>query len=110
MLLGTFVVCLPAFVTLGTNSETPLLTRQERLELVKHVKTWLDAFRQKNNSEQPLIVGTGAESRHLFLVAINARKPGTLETIDNCRAFNEAGADVALVLTPSYYKSAMTRT
>lgn len=84
--------------------------RQERLELVKHVKTWLDEFRRKNNSEQPLIVGTGAESKHLFLVIINTRKSGTLETIDNCRAFKEAGADVALVLTPSYYKSAVTCT
>jgi 4-hydroxy-2-oxoglutarate aldolase len=78
---------LRGFVVLGSNGEFVMLTPQE--------KYWvLDAARQAIPSEMLMIAGTGCQS--------------TGETVDLTQKAAELGADVALVLTPHYYRKLMT--
>jgi 4-hydroxy-2-oxoglutarate aldolase len=73
-------------VLCGSNGEYVCLTAEERVELVR-------VARQVIPSNRLLIAGTAMES--------------TLETIDLTRRVAQAGADVAIVVTPSYYKGKM---
>jgi len=69
---------LSGYVVLGSNGESVFLTREEKLKLISTVR--------EHSTDKTLIAGTGLES--------------IKETIDY-------GADYALIITPSFYKSAM---
>ncbi|NXK95049.1 HOGA1 protein, partial [Formicarius rufipectus] len=74
-------------VVLGSNGEYPYLAPHERLEVVSRVRRALPRDRL-------LLAGSGCES--------------TQATIELTVSMAEAGADVALVVTPCYYRGAMT--
>lgn len=77
---------LSGFVVMGSNGESVFLTRDEKLRLVEAVK--------KNISEEKLLIaGTGSDSIR--------------ETISLSNDAADRGADYALILTPSFYKSEM---
>lgn len=78
---------LAGYVVLGSNGEGVLLDEGEKLRL-------LEAARQAIPADKLMIAGTGCES--------------TRATIALTRRAAEAGADVALVVTPNYYKGKMT--
>jgi len=71
----------------GSNGEFVFLTVEERVEVVR-------AARQAIPRDRLLIAGSGMES--------------TRETIDLTRRTAQVGADVALIVTPNYYKSKMS--
>lgn len=73
----------------GSNGEFASLNEHERLELVAKSREYL-------SSDKNLLVGSGCE--------------GTLATIDMTNRMAEQGADLAVVITPSYYKGAMDDT
>ncbi|NWS71600.1 HOGA1 protein, partial [Crotophaga sulcirostris] len=74
-------------VVLGSNGEYPYLAPRERLELVSCVRRALP-------KDRLLLAGSGCES--------------TQATTELTASMAEAGADVALVVTPCYYRGAMT--
>ncbi|NWU60539.1 HOGA1 protein, partial [Pterocles burchelli] len=74
-------------VVLGSNGEYPYLSPRERLEVVGCVRRALPR-------DCLLLAGSGCES--------------TQATIELTVSMAEAGADVALVVTPCYYRGAMT--
>ncbi|NXD75475.1 HOGA1 protein, partial [Halcyon senegalensis] len=76
-------------VVLGSNGEYPYLAPRERLDVVNCV-------RQALPKDRLLLAGSGCES--------------TQATIKLTVSMAEAGADVALVVTPCYYRGAMTST
>lgn len=77
---------LSGYVVFGSNGESVFLTRDEKLKLIEYV--------QKNKSEdKKLIAGTGSDS--------------IKETISLSNDAAKLGADAALILTPSFYKSQM---
>ncbi len=78
---------LAGYVVLGSNGEAPLLDDEEAIAAVRTV-------RQAMAPGMSLIVGTGRES--------------TRATITACKAAADAGADAVLVITPWYYKGAMS--
>jgi 4-hydroxy-2-oxoglutarate aldolase len=78
--------CLAGFVVLGTNGEFPFLSDREKVEVLRMA-------RQAIPKDKQFIAGTGCEStRH------------TLCFTEQAAAI---GADAAMVITPSYYKSRM---
>jgi len=77
---------LSGYVVMGSNGESVFLTRDEKLKLVECTKKHL-------LSEKTLIGGTGSDS--------------IKETVALSNEAAELGADYALVLTPSFYKSQM---
>jgi len=77
---------LAGYVVGGSNGEFVSLNASERLEVLAHVS-------ETTGSEKLLIAGSGLHS--------------TRETIWQTLAMAELGADAALVVTPSYYKSRM---
>lgn len=74
------------FLVLGSTGEAPHLTGAEALQVVRCVV-------ESNRGRVPVMVGAGRPSVH-----------DTLGAIDR---FADAGADAALVITPSYYRSRM---
>jgi 4-hydroxy-2-oxoglutarate aldolase len=78
---------LAGYVALGTNGEAALLDDDEAMGVIRTV-------RQAMAPGMSLLAGAGRES--------------TRKTVDACRMAAEAGADAVLVITPWYYKSAMT--
>ena len=78
---------LTGFVALGSNGELPALTETEKLQVLETVVS--SAF-----EESQVIVGVGYESTKQALAFIEAAAA--------------RGAHAALVLPPSYYKSALT--
>jgi 4-hydroxy-2-oxoglutarate aldolase len=77
---------LSGYVVMGSNGESVFLMRNEKLKLVEAVK--------KNISEKKLLIaGTGSDSIR--------------ETISLSNDSADRGADFALILTPSFYKSEM---
>lgn len=78
---------LAGYVAGGSNGEFVFLTVDERVEVVR-------AARQAVPRDRLLIAGSGMES--------------TRETIDLTCRMAQVGADVAIVVTPSYYKSRMS--
>ena len=74
------------YLVLGSNSETPYLTREEKLELVRLTV-------QHAAPGKIVMAGTGLES--------------TSATIDLTNKAADLGAQCALVLTPNYYGGAM---
>ncbi|QNK39742.1 dihydrodipicolinate synthase family protein [Caproicibacter fermentans] len=77
---------LAGYLILGSNSETPYLTEEEKLGLVRLAK-------QHKAQDKLLMVGTGLES--------------TEATVRLTNLAADAGADAALVLTPGFYGAAM---
>jgi 4-hydroxy-2-oxoglutarate aldolase len=77
---------LAGYVVMGSNGESVLLSRNEKLLLTETVK-------QNVSPEKIIIAGTGSDSIQ--------------ETISLSNDCADRGADYALVLTPSFYKSEM---
>lgn len=75
------------YVVQGSNGEYPLLTSQERVEMVSHVRRLI-------SPDKLLIAGSSCESTR-----------GTVELSNKMAA---AGANAVMVLNPSYYKNRMT--
>ncbi|NXI41809.1 HOGA1 protein, partial [Galbula dea] len=73
-------------VVLGSNGEYPYLAHHERLDIVSYVRRTLP-------KDRLLLAGSGCES--------------TQATIKLTVSMAEAGADVALVVTPCYYRGTM---
>jgi 4-hydroxy-2-oxoglutarate aldolase len=78
---------LRGYVAGGSNGEFPLLSIDERIEVVR-------VARRTAAAERLVLAGSGMES--------------TRATIDLTLRMADAGADAALVVTPSYYRSRMT--
>jgi 4-hydroxy-2-oxoglutarate aldolase len=78
---------LAGYVVLGSNGEAVYLSAQEKQRV-------LETARRAIPADKVLIAGSGGES--------------TRETIAQTRRAAEAGADVALVITPHYYGGKMT--
>ena len=77
---------LSGYVVMGSNGESVFLTRDEKLKLVEAVKKNIP-------DEKLLIAGTGSDS--------------VRDTISLTNDSAKRGADYALILTPSFYKSEM---
>ncbi|HEX7735148.1 MAG TPA: dihydrodipicolinate synthase family protein [Ktedonobacteraceae bacterium] len=77
------------YVVMGSNGEAVHLSSAERLQVI-------EAAREASDAGALLIAGCGEQA--------------TRATIANCRAARQAGADYALVLPPSYFKSRMQET
>lgn len=77
---------LAGYVVLGTNGEFPYLSEAEKL-------TYFEAARKYIPATKLFMAGTGCESAH--------------STIALTRKAAALGADVAILITPSYYKSRM---
>ncbi|XP_064631117.1 4-hydroxy-2-oxoglutarate aldolase, mitochondrial-like [Lineus longissimus] len=78
---------LRGYVVQGSNGEYAFMTSEERVEMVRRVKEMVP-------DDKLIIAGSGCES--------------TRDTINMSKNMAKAGADVVLVITPSYYKSGMT--
>jgi 4-hydroxy-2-oxoglutarate aldolase len=76
---------LSGYVVLGSNGESVFLTKKEKLKLISTVR--------EHSDNKTLIAGTGLES--------------IKETIDLTNESAKNGADYALIITPSFYKTAM---
>ena len=74
------------YVVMGTNGEAVHLTSAERAQMIETVGESRDA-------DMPLLAGCGEQS--------------TRATIANCQQAARAGADMALVLPPFYFKGRM---
>ena len=77
---------LSGYVVLGSNGEFPYLSETEKL-------TYLEAVRKFIPADKLFMAGTACESTHTTIAL--TKKAATL------------GADVAILITPSYYKSRM---
>jgi len=77
---------LAGYVVMGTNGEAVHLNSRERLQVI-------EVTRQTAGSQALLVAGCAEQS--------------TRATIENCRAAAGAGADLALILPPSYFKGRM---
>jgi len=78
---------LTGFLVHGSNGEFCYLNTKERVEVIKKVK-------ENAGPGKLVLAGSGCES--------------TLETISMTQAMADAGADVAVVITPCYFKGKMT--
>jgi len=74
------------YVVFGSNGESVFLTRDEKVTLIESVK-------ENAGPEKVIIAGTGSES--------------IKDTISLTNEVADLGADYALIITPSYYKSEM---
>jgi 4-hydroxy-2-oxoglutarate aldolase len=86
-LIGHLEPQVDGFLILGSNGEAAYLSDGERREV-------LAVARKAIPAAKPMIAGTGGES--------------TREAIERTRLAADAGADLALVLAPHYYRGAMT--
>ncbi len=77
---------LSGYLVLGSNGEAVYLSESERIKVV-------DVSRKSIPTSKIMVVGTGMES--------------TQETIRFTNQVAKVGADVALVVTPSYFKASM---
>jgi len=75
---------LSGYVLFGSNGESVFLTREEKLQLITTIR---------KHTNRKIIVGTGLDS--------------IKETISLTNDAAEAGADYALIITPSFFKSEM---
>jgi 4-hydroxy-2-oxoglutarate aldolase len=81
-------IALSGYVVGGSTGETPLLTTEERIQVMEWV-------REASAEGKILIAGVGAESVH--------------ETVSLANRAAQAGYHAALVLTPHYYPNQMHR-
>ncbi|XP_068084582.1 4-hydroxy-2-oxoglutarate aldolase, mitochondrial [Anabrus simplex] len=75
------------YVVQGSNGEYPLMTAEERVEMVRKVRELIP-------KDKLLIAGSSCES--------------TRSTVELTNQMADAGADAVLVINPSYYKTSMT--
>ena len=75
---------LSGYVLFGSNGESVFLTREEKLQLITTIR---------KHTNRKIIAGTGLDS--------------IKETISLTNDAAEAGADYALIITPSFFKSEM---
>lgn len=75
------------YVVQGSNGEYVYLTKDERVQMVEHVRKFVP-------KEKLVIAGSGCES--------------TRETVEMTALMAEVGADAVLVTTPCFYKNGMT--
>lgn len=75
-----------SYVVLGSNGESVFLTKSEKLKLISTLR--------EHSSNKTIIAGTGLESIR--------------DTIDLTNEAKQNGADYALIITPSFFKSAMS--
>lgn len=73
---------LAGILVLGSNGETPFLTKEEKLKLIESTVKNID-------EDKTIVVGTGMES--------------VKETVELTNQAAALGADCALILTPNYY-------
>lgn len=78
---------LSGYIVAGSNGEAPFLTTKEKIKLTEFVK--------KHSGNRPIVTGTGSDS--------------IKETISSTNEVALAGADAALVITPSFFKSKMNQ-
>ena len=76
------------YLILGSNSESVFLNEEEKLEIVK-------TARESIPLSKKMLVGTGLES--------------TKSTIEFTRRATDCGADVAVVITPHFFRSNMSQ-
>jgi 4-hydroxy-2-oxoglutarate aldolase len=81
-------IALSGYVVGGSTGETPLLTAEERIQVMEWV-------REASSDGRTLIAGIGTESVHETALLANRAA--------------ELGYDVALALTPHYYRNQMQR-
>ncbi|MDQ2843688.1 MAG: dihydrodipicolinate synthase family protein [Acidobacteriota bacterium] len=81
-------IALSGYVVCGSTGETPLMSSDERLQLMSWIK-------EASAPGKTLIAGVGAESVH--------------ETVRMANKAAEIGYEAALVLTPFYYRNQMHR-
>jgi 4-hydroxy-2-oxoglutarate aldolase len=81
-------IALSGYVVCGSTGETPLLTTEERIQVMEWV-------REASAEGKILIAGVGSESVH--------------ETVSRANRAAQAGYHAALVLTPHYYPNQMRR-
>lgn len=79
---------LSGYLILGSNGEAVMLNESEKKQII-------ETARKAIPKEKIMMVGAGAES--------------TIETIRFMRIVADCGADCALVITPSFFKSAVTQ-
>jgi 4-hydroxy-2-oxoglutarate aldolase len=79
---------LAGYLVLGSNGESVMLNEKEKIEIV-------ETARRAIPRNKIMMVGAGNES--------------TAQTIQFIQTVTECGADCALVITPSFYKSAVTQ-
>jgi 4-hydroxy-2-oxoglutarate aldolase len=77
---------LHGFVVLGSNGEYPMLSKEEKIQVLR-------AARQVIPSDRLMIAGTGADS--------------TREALDLTKRAADLGADFALIVTPHYFRPQM---
>jgi 4-hydroxy-2-oxoglutarate aldolase len=77
---------LSGYVVMGSNGESVFLSREEKLKL-------LEETRKRMPDAMKLVAGTGSDS--------------ITETVSLTNAAAERGTDLALILTPSFYKGQM---
>lgn len=75
---------LSGYVLFGSNGESAFLTKEEKLQIISSVR---------EHTKKTLIAGTGSDS--------------IKETISLTNEAAEKGADIALIITPSFFKSEM---
>ena len=75
---------LSGYVLFGSNGESAFLTRDEKVSIVENIR---------EHTKKILIAGTGSDS--------------IKETISLTNEAAEKGADIALIITPSFFKSEM---
>lgn len=78
-------------IALGSNGEAAHLSSIERNQVVSSIRRTLD---NAGHANAPVVVGTSAQS--------------VVETVRLCREAATAGGDYALVLSPCYFKAAMS--
>ncbi|KAL3418512.1 hypothetical protein PVAG01_10228 [Phlyctema vagabunda] len=76
----------------GSNGEAPHLLHSERQQVISAAA---EVLKEHGSKDAIIIAGCGAQS--------------TRETIQLCQEAKEAGADFALILTPSYWTAAMPK-
>jgi 4-hydroxy-2-oxoglutarate aldolase len=79
------------YVLLGSNGEAVHLSEEEREQVIVTAREVIS----QGEDQLPLVVGCGAQS--------------TRTTLAHCRQAARAGADLVLILPPSYYKNRMDR-
>ena len=102
-LVGTGIA---GYVVMGTNGEAVHLTTDERTQVIKAARDVMVPLVGYLPPRQDALSG-GQVSRGDALIIAGCGEQSTRATLANCQRAAQAGADAALVLPPSYYKSQM---
>jgi len=94
------------YVVMGTNGEAVHLTTDERTQVIKAARDVVVPLAGYLLPRQDALSG-GQVSRGDALIIAGCGEQSTRATLANCQRAAQAGADAALVLPPSYYKSQM---